>query len=189
MEATIAEKLDIHDCREIGSDAVITISTAKPGNGVEQLRDGNTETYWQSDGSFPHLINFQFLRKASVSKVCIYLDHNADESYTPKKIAVAAGSSFHDLTDVIVTELNEPVGWVILDLASKATADDPSTSYSSMLRTNLLQVKILAMHQNGRDTHVRQIKILGSRESPLVMADFRYDNFKTIEMKQYALLR
>jgi hypothetical protein len=34
--------------REVGDlDQVWSLSTAKPGNGVEQLRDGNLETYWQ----------------------------------------------------------------------------------------------------------------------------------------------
>ena len=33
--------------REIGAMAVWSLSTAKPGNGVEQLRDDNVETYWQ----------------------------------------------------------------------------------------------------------------------------------------------
>ena len=45
--------------REIGDLAVWSLSTAKPGNGVEQLRDDNTDTYWQSDGPQPHLINVQ----------------------------------------------------------------------------------------------------------------------------------
>eukprot|EP00961_Rhodomonas_salina_P072781 977862-Rhodomonas_salina.1 len=56
--------------REIGGEAVWTLSTAKPGNGVEQLsdnggarRDNNTETYWQSDGPQPHLVNIQFHKK------------------------------------------------------------------------------------------------------------------------------
>ena len=35
------------DQREIGQMAVWSLSTAKPGNGVEQLRDDNIETYWQ----------------------------------------------------------------------------------------------------------------------------------------------
>ena len=50
---------DESELREIGKDAVWSLSTAKPGNGVEQLRDDNTETYWQSDGTQPHLINIQ----------------------------------------------------------------------------------------------------------------------------------
>jgi len=50
--------------REVGQMAVWSLSTAKPGNGVEQLRDDNTDTYWQSDGPQPHLINIQFHKKS-----------------------------------------------------------------------------------------------------------------------------
>lgn len=32
------------------------------------------------------------------------------------------------------------------------------------LRTFFLQVAIIAMHQNGRDTHIRQVKIYAPRE-------------------------
>lgn len=84
--------------REIGSQAVWSLSSCKPGVcdlsfmisalifscfihysavfsysliysvcvcvcegfGVDQLRDDNLETYWQSDGSQPHLVNIQF---------------------------------------------------------------------------------------------------------------------------------
>lgn len=42
----VTEELETGDCRELGVDAVFTLSSAKPGNGVEQLRDGNEETYW-----------------------------------------------------------------------------------------------------------------------------------------------
>jgi hypothetical protein len=56
---------------------------------VEQLRDDNLETYWQSDGAQPHCVTVQFLRKVSLSEVCVYLDFNLDESYAPKKICVS----------------------------------------------------------------------------------------------------
>jgi len=36
--------------REIGDLAVWTLSSAKHGNGVEQLRDDQVTTFWQSDG-------------------------------------------------------------------------------------------------------------------------------------------
>ncbi len=35
------------DTREIGDLAVWTVTSAKPGNGVELLRDGREDTYWQ----------------------------------------------------------------------------------------------------------------------------------------------
>lgn len=177
--------IDLSDCREIGSEATFTISSAKPGNGVEQLRDNNLESYWQSDGSFPHFINVQFLRRVAVSKVCIYLDYSADESYTPKKLCISSGTSIHDLMDIITVELNEPVGWVILPLQT----NDAEDGVNEPLHTHFLQVKILSMHQNGRDSHVRQVKILGPRTSPRVMGDFTYDSFKTVAMQQFALIR
>lgn len=49
--------------REIGRLAVWSVTTAKPGNGVELLRDGREDTYWQSDGAQPHLVNVQFQKK------------------------------------------------------------------------------------------------------------------------------
>jgi hypothetical protein len=33
--------------REVGDLAVWTLSSAKPGNGVEQIRDDSTTTFWQ----------------------------------------------------------------------------------------------------------------------------------------------
>lgn len=33
--------------QEVGEHAVWTLSSAKPGFGVEQLRDDNIDTYWQ----------------------------------------------------------------------------------------------------------------------------------------------
>lgn len=47
---TEASELDYVSRREIGREAVWSLSSAKPGNGVDQLRDDSTETYWQSGG-------------------------------------------------------------------------------------------------------------------------------------------
>ena len=51
---------------EIGEDAVWTLSTAKAGNGVQQLRDNNMQTFWQSDGLQPHLITLEFNKQARI---------------------------------------------------------------------------------------------------------------------------
>lgn len=70
------------------------------GNGIQQLRDNNLETYWQSDGFVAHTINIQFDRKATISKVCFYVNYNLDESYTPKKISLKCGMTLHDITEI-----------------------------------------------------------------------------------------
>ena len=43
------------------------------------------ETYWQSDGQLPHLVNIQFRKKTTVQDICIYIDYKLDESYTPSR--------------------------------------------------------------------------------------------------------
>ncbi|KAH6945999.1 hypothetical protein HPB50_011019 [Hyalomma asiaticum] len=55
------------------------------------------EAYWQSDGPQPHLVNDHFRRKTTIQGICIYADYKLDESYTPNRISVRVGSSFHDL--------------------------------------------------------------------------------------------
>lgn len=161
--------------RELGNDAIFTISSAKPGNGVEQLRDGNLETFWQSDGQSPHLINIQFIRKTSVSKVCFYVDYALDESYTPRKLSVRSGLTQHDLMDVTAPiELNEPSGWCQIAVGEEEDATLP-------LRTHLLQLRVMSMHQNGRDTHIRQLKIFGPRREQ--------DEFRTVDMAQFSSIR
>eukprot|EP01040_Poterioochromonas_malhamensis_P002175 gene2175-2316_t len=176
----------IGEDRELGVEAVFTISSAKPGNGVEQLRDDNLETYWQSDGTFPHLINIQFLRKVSLTKFCLYVDHSVDESYTPKKISVNIGTCAHDLIEIVSLDLSDPVGWIILDLTKNSLV---SLEDQSCVRAHFLQLKISSMHQNGKDTHIRQIKVYGKRESQRVMADLYHEDFKTKEMAQFCVLR
>ncbi|CAM9260495.1 unnamed protein product [Choristocarpus tenellus] len=168
-EAVVADPaLDHLSRREIGREGVWSLSSAKPGNGVEQLRDDNKETYWQSDGAQPHLINIQFHKKMSILEVALYLDNTLDESYTPKKVSVRAGSSYHDLVEITVKELNEPMGWVLIPMSAHTSSRtglgrvDPGESGpgSSILRAHFLQICVATMHQNGRDTHIRQVLLL-----------------------------
>ncbi|XP_050061870.1 anaphase-promoting complex subunit 10 isoform X2 [Aphis gossypii] len=143
--------------REVGSQAIWSLSSCKPGFGVDQLRDDCMETYWQSDGQLPHLVNIQFRRKTVVRDICIYIDYRLDESYTPGRISVRAGTNFNDLQEVEVVELNEPYGWIA----------------------------VITNHQNGRDTHMRQIKV----HSPVEKRDLLIGNFSTVEMRQYTIIK
>jgi anaphase-promoting complex subunit 10 len=177
--------------REIGQLAHWSLSSSKPGNGVDQLRDSSLETYWQSDGLQPHYINIQFPRRQTVCALALYLDFNLDESYTPKKFKVRVGTTFHNLEEVRVVEVREPCGWCVVPLWRKWGEDvldailDPDGGDSDdedddngqrrkkhhvpvwkrkPLRTHFVQIGIMFMHQNGRDTHVRQVKVFGPRD-------------------------
>ena len=102
------------------------MTSAKPGNGVELLRDNSLDTYWQSDGAQPHLVNVQFQKKVRVRELCIYADYRLDESYTPNKISVRAGNSFHDLREIKTVDLDEPSGWT--RVSSSRTRTNPGLS-------------------------------------------------------------
>ena len=122
-----------------------SVTSAKPGNGVELLRDNNLDTYWQSDGAQPHLVNVQFQRKVKVREIALYADYKLDESYTPSKISVRAGNSFHDLREVRVVDLDEPVGWtrVRLDKSDESDESDERGGVAP-LRAYFLQIAVFS---------------------------------------------
>eukprot|EP00287_Rhodomonas_sp_CCMP768_P008166 CAMPEP_0196737732 /NCGR_PEP_ID=MMETSP1091-20130531/15368_1 /TAXON_ID=302021 /ORGANISM="Rhodomonas sp., Strain CCMP768" /LENGTH=210 /DNA_ID=CAMNT_0042081623 /DNA_START=123 /DNA_END=755 /DNA_ORIENTATION=+ len=181
--------------REIGGEAVWTLSTAKPGNGVEQLRDNNTETYWQSDGPQPHLVNIQFHKKVSIQEICIYCDFKHDESYTPSKISIRAGTHFHDLQEVKEVTLEEPTGWLSVPLSRRDLSHDNADpdhvpDQQPSLRAFMVQVAVLANHENGRDSHIRQVKVFGPRQqaSGLGLAEGG-GGFESIDFSMFSTIR
>uniref|UniRef100_A0A8C3KEG0 Anaphase-promoting complex subunit 10 n=1 Tax=Calidris pygmaea TaxID=425635 RepID=A0A8C3KEG0_9CHAR len=163
--------------REIGSQAVWSLSSCKPGFGVDQLRDDNLETYWQSDGSQPHLVNIQFRRKTTVKTLCIYADYKSDESYTPSKISVRVGNNFHNLQEIRQLELVEPSGWIHVPLTD---------THKKPIRTFMIQIAVLANHQNGRDTHMRQIKVYTPVEESSIG---KFPRCTTIDFMMYRSIR
>ena len=194
--------------REIGDEAVWSVTSSKPGNGVELLRDGNLKTYWQSDGAQPHFINCQFQKKANVCEVAIYTNYKQDESYTPSKIVIRAGNSYRDLKDVATKTLNEPHGWqrVRTTRLDKEKLKDIQAHYGSKkqlknsgmeylekesceapIRAFFIQICILQNHQNGRDTHVRQVHIYSPAGTPA--SDGPRARFRSSEYARYAVVR
>mmetsp|Transcript_12874 Transcript_12874/g.17595 ORF Transcript_12874/g.17595 Transcript_12874/m.17595 type:complete len:179 (-) Transcript_12874:81-617(-) len=166
---------------ELGKLAVWSVTSAKPGNGVDMLRDDNLETYWQSDGAQPHLINIQFQKKVRLKELEIYADYKQDESYTPNKIIIRAGNSFNDLRDIKVVDLEEPVGWMNFQLTEE-------NSQKEYLRAYFIQLVIISNHQNGRDTHLRQIKIYGPHVN-LAQAMGHPIQYTTPEFHMYSSIR
>ncbi|KAK0075531.1 hypothetical protein PV326_011507 [Microctonus aethiopoides] len=167
--------------REVGNHAIWSLSSCKPGFGVDQLRDNITETYWQSDGQLPHLVNIQFRKKTTVRDICIYTDYKLDESYTPSRISIRAGTNFNDLQEVEVMDLNEPSGWVVIPIKD---------INERSIRTFMIQIAVISNHQNGRDTHMRQIKVHSPAQNILgPPAPHMHGQFLTNEFQRYATIR
>lgn len=85
--------------------------------------------------------------------------------------------------------------------------DNANTS-GRVIRTHLIQISIISMHQNGRDTHIRQVHLYGPRTTGIFPAfpneanndntqenddlkrrrDFD-DEFSSVSMSQFSVLR
>ncbi|KAI9726432.1 MAG: anaphase promoting complex subunit doc1 [Chrysothrix sp. TS-e1954] len=103
--------------KEISSLAKWTVSSCKPGCGVAALRHPDTRLFWQSDGPQPHSLNIHFFRWVTIAYIRFNLDFILDESYTPTRLQLWAGTGHHDL--LMVTEMNmeRPKGWIPIDLS------------------------------------------------------------------------
>ncbi|KAF2492428.1 galactose-binding like protein, partial [Lophium mytilinum] len=134
--------------KEISSLASWTVSSSKPGCSIPQLRSPLTAHFWQSDGPQPHLLNIHFFKRVRIVGLRLYLDFEADESYTPTRILFLAGTGPNDLQEWGELKLEQPRGWVWVGRARLPE-----------LRAHLVQVKILENHQNGKDTHLRGLQI------------------------------
>ena len=156
---------------EIGSTAHWSVSSCKQGFGVEQLRDGNLETYWQSDGALPHYANIQFGRRMKITHVYFHVNYTQDESYTPHTVRLRVGSNFHDLQDIASLTLEQPQGWQEIDLArihqEEEHAVDDIDAETAAVWAHYVQLCIESNHQQGKDCHIRQIRIFSERPSLL----------------------
>lgn len=87
----------------------------------------------------------------------MYLDFENDESYTPTKMLIHAGTGYHDLVQLASLELERPCGWVDIPLGE-------GEEEGRELRTRLVRLTVVANHQNGKDTHVRGFEVYARDE-------------------------
>lgn len=93
----------------------------------------SAETTRRSEGPQPHLINIHFKKRQSIcvrravslrprsgslkctgeraQLVSLYADEDSDDSYTPHKLSIRAGTHHGDLIEISSKELYKPRGW------------------------------------------------------------------------------
>jgi anaphase-promoting complex subunit 10 len=200
--------------RELGDEAVWSLTSAKQGNGVECMRDDDSSSFWQSDGTLPHVVTIQFHRKTRVSCICVYLDHKQDESYTPGKICIRVGngtaggaaasammaelggggaSDAMEVKELDRFELVDPMGWMVCHIkqpsSDESGLDGDASAVSSSIRCHFVQFVVLGSFQNGRDTRIRQMKIFGPRNWANTGALHELSNMTSVEFRQHAQIR
>ena len=171
--------------KDISRQAVWSLSSCKcdgDGFGVHELLSDDYERYWQSDGPQPHMVTIEFPRKTDISFVAIYLDFKADESYTPQKVVIRLGSSLLHMDTHRDIVFNDPNGWKIVDV--RTDARQPARAF-------IVQLQVVQNHQNGRDTHIRHMRILGPSKTrfdlearTLTTSTMRLPSSKDVENRQ-----
>lgn len=142
--------------KEINNLARCRVSTFKPGNGVKELLDDDLNQYWQSDGVQPHLLTMKFTRQVEIRALRFFVDYTQDESYTPTKILWYAGTSEHNLIQFATSTLVSPSGWQEVGITGSGGGDDGNS-----LCCFVVQMHVMENHQNGKDTHIRGVKVYG----------------------------
>ncbi|KAJ4154980.1 hypothetical protein LMH87_000250 [Akanthomyces muscarius] len=140
--------------KEISNLGKFTVSSHKPGNGVQELRSDDLKLYWQSDGPQPHKLTIYFIKRVGIRVIRFFVDYQEDESYTPTKIVFRSGTSENNMIEFATMTMDNPYGWQDVPISGAGGEPDGNT-----LVSYVLQMQILENHQNGKDTHLRGIKI------------------------------
>lgn len=130
-------------------------SSFKVGNPIANAIDDDPTTFWQSDGVQPHKIDISFSKRVDVVQLALYFCLITDESYTPELIKIYAGFSKSDASLYRTLEIKNVNGWVIITFKGNRPQDD-------LLRCRFIQIQILSNHENGKDSHLRGIRIFGN---------------------------
>jgi anaphase-promoting complex subunit 10 len=83
------------------------------------------------------------------------VDCKSDESYAPKNITIQAGDHPTMMFDYASVKLDNPEGWIEMDLRG---------SDGSLLDSFCLRLVITSNHQNGRDSRFRGVRLFGLSE-------------------------
>jgi anaphase-promoting complex subunit 10 len=153
--------------QEVGSLGLWSATSCKPGFGVELLRDGKTDTFWQSDAAPPHSIYIIFPRRMTLCELQIYIDHRMDESYTPQILKILSGFHYGNLHEIARVSWQQPCGWISIPLYDHGIdlyTSSEENDKKSFLETFMLQIMIVSNQQMGRDSHVRLINIYGPKQ-------------------------
>lgn len=164
---------------DIGGLGFWTVSSFKKRFGLNNLKDDNPCTFWQTTSIGPHTLTIQFSKLMKISKLFLLFNYLLDESYTPYEIEVNIGSDENHLKSHCKTYCvmkNYSVNdyfWFAVDVTKKNPSfcmhnfEKNYLKKKSYIYARCLQIAILSNQHNGRDTRIRQVKLFGPKCIPL----------------------
>ncbi|XP_066534011.1 E3 ubiquitin-protein ligase HECTD3 isoform X2 [Hoplias malabaricus] len=129
-------------------------SFSDPSGGAACLTDGDTETYWESDGmQGQHWIRLHMKRGTVVNKLIITVD-STDDTYMPKKVSVYGGDldNLKKYNDISIDE----------GLIGEVCVLEDMT-----IHLPIIEIRIEECKDGGIDVRIRGLKIKSSCERDL----------------------
>ncbi|XP_028329338.1 E3 ubiquitin-protein ligase HECTD3 isoform X1 [Gouania willdenowi] len=144
-----------------------------PSGGASCLTDGDTETYWESDGlQGQHWIRLHMKRETVVNKLILTVD-STDDNYMPKRVTVygGEGDNLKKLSDVTIDD----------NLIGEVCVLEDMTSHLP-----IIEVRIEECRDEGIDVRIRGLKIKSSCDRDLGL---NADVFQSSNLVRYPRLQ
>ncbi|KXN68399.1 galactose-binding like protein [Conidiobolus coronatus NRRL 28638] len=151
---------------DITSECKLRVSSYKYGYPPTEMIDNSLETYWQSEGQLPHTIILKYSRQILLSKLKIYFDFPMDESYTPNLFTISLGNRINDYKELTKVKGEVQPKWIEVN-CKLFNNNRPIPTFN-------IKLTILNNMEDGRDSHLRQIRIFELKE---------FDNIEKISKK------
>ncbi|XP_051554219.1 E3 ubiquitin-protein ligase HECTD3-like isoform X1 [Myxocyprinus asiaticus] len=132
----------------------VSSSSEDPSGGASCLTDGDTETYWESDGmQGQHWIRLHMKRGTVVNKLILTVD-STDDNYMPKRVTVygGEGENLKKYSDVTIDD----------SLIGEVCVLEDMTSHLPVI-----EIRIEECRDEGIDVRIRGLKIKSSCERDL----------------------
>ncbi|XP_060940191.1 E3 ubiquitin-protein ligase HECTD3-like [Limanda limanda] len=151
----------------------VSSCSVDPSDGVSCLTDGDTETYWESDGSQgQHWIRLHMKRGTVVNKLILNVN-STDDNYMPRKVTVfgGEGDNLKKMSDVTIDD----------NLIGEVCVLEDMT-----FQLPVIEIRIEESKDGGIDVRIRGLKIKLSCERDLGL---NADVFQSSNLVRYPRLQ
>lgn len=145
------QTIESHNISNVNNLAWWNASSSKQGNPVENVLNDDPNSFWQSDGAQPHLIDVYFSRMMSIALIALYFSISSDESYTPKVFKLYVGTSPSDAVFYKSYHIDHLDGWVGLTFSDNRE--------DALMKCQFIRFVFPINHENGKDTHLRGVRL------------------------------
>lgn len=159
----------MEDLTNISNLAYWKASSYKTSNPIENVINDDPESYWQSDGSQPHIVDIYFSKRIELALLAVFFGFEIDESYSPKVVKLYVGDSISDLIYYEEWYIGKVTQWYIRKFPS---LEDTDGEQNIPIKCHVLRLVFPVNHDNGKDTHLRGVRIftrdINNRTLPMI---------------------